>query len=90
MNQQLIFPELSTFDKEKDALRLDVLQAGLSIPCYIPVAALCRQNTLDEASEKTALLAFEQQRFYFEDLIEQAIGEEDFTSQGEIWLSQSF
>lgn len=87
MNQQLIFPEQSSFDKEKGAVRLDVLQAGLQIPCYIPLALLYQQSNQLDANEKTALILFEQERFYFEDLIEQAIDEENFTSQGEIWLS---
>lgn len=87
MNQQLIFPEQSSFDEEKGAVRLDVLQAGLQIPCYIPFTVLNRQNTQYELNQESALIIFEQERFYFEDLIEQAIEDEDFTAQGEIWLS---
>ncbi len=87
MNQQLIFPEYLSFNKEKGALRLDVLQAGIQIPCFIPLAVLQKQSPLDDACEKTALITFEQERFYFEDLIEQALDEENFNSQGEIWLS---
>ncbi len=87
MNQQIIFPAWGAGDEKRKALRLDVQQAGLLIPCYIPFSVLQEysKEVIDE--EQTANAVFQQQSLYFEDKLEAAIESEDFTSSGEIWIS---
>lgn len=78
MNQQLIFNNDFRYNSAREAVQFSCLQAGLRIDCFI-------RCPVGQTGENW-LAQVKQQVFIWEDLAEQAVADQAFTAEGELWL----
>jgi hypothetical protein len=78
MNQQLIFNNDFAFDDARQAVSFSCLVSGLKVDCFIPLSP-------DQTAE-LFLQSVKADAFNWEDSAEQAIADDAFNQQGEIWL----
>ncbi|MGF1726440.1 DUF1488 domain-containing protein [Photobacterium nomapromontoriensis] len=84
MNQDIIFADLQSWDRQRQAVNFPAQQAGALITCWVSVSWLeqqCDQALTDEA---TILSVFFQFRFDLEELAEALIEDEAFNQDGDI------
>ncbi|WP_394245517.1 DUF1488 family protein [Vibrio astriarenae] len=86
MNQSILFPDIQTWDEEKQCVLFPAQQGGALIECAISKARLEMLSQQTCATEKQALALFCQFRFDIEELVEEEIEEENFDSQGRVAL----
>lgn len=84
MNQSILFPELQTWQEDKQQIVFIAQQSGLSIDCIITVASLSQLKGENIVGEEQALHIFSEYRFDIEELAEQLIEDEDFNHDGQI------
>ena len=78
MNQNLIFNNDFALAPDKDAVAFSCLVAGLKVNCYIPLpATVTAEHFLQQVINDA---------FSWEDSAEQAIADDAFNVDGEIWL----
>lgn len=78
MNQQLIFNNDFCYDPEHQAIRFSCLHGGLKVNCFIPLPPMTDASLF--------LAQVNNEAFYWEDSAEQAILDDAFNLQGDIWL----
>ncbi|PKF49697.1 DUF1488 domain-containing protein [Enterovibrio nigricans] len=87
MNQNILFPDLHNVDDARQAVSFHAQQAGGLIPCFVQVSDLEKRTGSELDSKEAILNIFNEYRFDYEELAENAIEEEDFNGAGEIWVS---
>ncbi|KXF81191.1 DUF1488 family protein [Enterovibrio coralii] len=87
MNQNILFPDLQTVDDARNAVSFQAQQAGALIPCFVLVSDLEKRSGSKLDSKEAILNAFNEYRFDYEEFAEEAIEDEDFNGDGEIWVS---
>ncbi len=78
MNQQLIFNNDFYYDAGQQAVGFSCLVSGLKVGCFIPLPA--------DLMPESFLQQVKAEAFNWEDSAEQAIADDAFNEQGEIWL----
>ena len=86
MNQHILFPDHQDIDKDKHAVCFHAQQSGALIVCYVSIDDIRKRQHEALIEDGAILAAFDQHRFDFEDLAEEAIEDENFNEQGEIWV----
>lgn len=84
MNQSILFPDIQSWDEDKQAVLFSAQQAGALIQCLVSKAELEKISTQTVSNEQQALEVFSAYRFDLEELAEELIEEEAFNSQG--WI----
>ncbi|MDD1783985.1 DUF1488 domain-containing protein [Enterovibrio sp. ZSDZ35] len=87
MNQNILFPDLQSVDDTRQAVSFQAQQAGALISCFVLVSDLEKRAGSGLDSKEAILNAFNEYRFDYEELAEEAIEDEDFNEAGEIWVS---
>ncbi|MFD2179123.1 DUF1488 domain-containing protein [Veronia pacifica] len=87
MNQSILFPDLQSYVQDKHAVSFPAQLSGALIPCFVAVTWLEAKSGRDLTESDEILAAFQGLRFDLEDAAEQAIEDEMFNEQGEVWLS---
>ncbi|MFB9215481.1 DUF1488 family protein [Vibrio sinaloensis] len=84
MNQSILFPDIQSWDEDKQAVLFSAQQAGALIQCMVSISELERLSGQTITGEKQALEVFSQYRFDLEELAEELIEDEEFDSLG--WI----
>ena len=84
MNQSILFPDLQSWNEEKQVITFPAQQSGALIECYIPLAKLAQLAGGDIANGEEALQQFKILRFDIEELAEELIEDEMFNPNGQI------
>lgn len=84
MNQSILFPDIQSWDEDKQAVLFSAQQAGALIPCLVSKTELEKLSGQTVENEQQALEVFSQYRFDLEELAEELIEDEEFNSQG--WI----
>ncbi|MGO2510193.1 MAG: DUF1488 domain-containing protein [Vibrio hibernica] len=85
MNQNILFPDIQTWQSDRQAVVFPAQQAGQLIECVISIDKLAKMIGY-EVSPEQVLKVFDALRFDLEDLAEEAIEEESFNLAGEVEL----
>ncbi|EEX95150.1 hypothetical protein VIOR3934_06064 [Vibrio orientalis CIP 102891 = ATCC 33934] len=84
MNQSILFPDIQSWDEEKQAVLFSAQQSGALIQCLVDKQELEKLSGQVIGNAQQALEVFSQYRFDLEELAEELIEEEEFNSQGNI------
>ena len=84
MNQSILFPDIQSWDEDKQAVLFSAQQAGALIQCLVSITGLEKLSGQTVENEQQALEVFSQYRFDLEELAEELIEDEEFNSQG--WI----
>ncbi len=84
MNQSILFPDIQTWDEEKQAVSFPAQQSGALIECFIRKTELEKISGITIEEGQQALDTFSQYRFELEELAEELIEEEEFNDLGQI------
>lgn len=84
MNQSILFPDIQTWDEEKQAVSFPAQQSGVLIECFIRKTELEKISGIAIEEGQQALDTFSQYRFELEELAEELIEEEEFNDLGQI------
>ncbi|MCG9575935.1 DUF1488 domain-containing protein [Vibrio tubiashii] len=84
MNQSILFPDIQSWDEDKQAVLFSAQQAGALIQCLVSKTELEKLSGQTVENERQALEVFSQYRFDLEELAEELIEDEEFNSQG--WI----
>lgn len=84
MNQSILFPDMQTWDEDKQAVLFPAQQSGALIQCLVSISELKQLSGQDIENEQQALEVFSQYRLDLEELAEELIEEEEFNSEGNI------
>ena len=84
MNQSILFPDIQSWDEDKQAVLFSAQQAGALIQCLVSITGLEKLSGQTVGNEQQALEVFSQYRFDLEELAEELIEEEEFNSEGNI------
>lgn len=87
MNQSILFPDLQTWQEDKQYITFPAQQSGLMITCIINLDNLSELTGEAIKDKNQALLAFEEYRFDIEELAEQLIEDEAFNNDGQICIT---
>jgi len=87
MNQSILFPDIQSWQADRQQICFPAQQAGALIECVVSAEVLARLSATKVESEQQALSVFEQLRFDLEELAEELIEEESFNSLGQIEIS---
>ncbi len=86
MNQNILFSDLQNWDDDKQAVNFPAQQGGALITCWVSLKWL-QQHTLQPlVTESEILAAFSANRFDLEELAEEQIEDEEFDSEGCIFI----
>ncbi|MBD1573901.1 DUF1488 domain-containing protein [Vibrio sp. S17_S38] len=85
MNQNILFPDIQTWQPERQIVSFPAQQAGQLIECVISIDKLSKMIGYDVNSDQI-LKVFDALRFDLEDLAEEAIEQELFNLAGEVEL----
>lgn len=88
MNQSILFPDIQSWDEEKQAIVFPAQQSGALIQCLVNTAELEKLSGQQIEGEQQALTVFSQYRFDLEELAEELIEDEEFNSKGEIEITR--
>lgn len=88
MNQSILFPDIQSWDEEKQAIVFPAQQSGALIQCLVNTAELEKLSGQQVEGEQQALTVFSQYRFDLEELAEELIEDEEFNSKGEIEITR--
>ncbi|NOH81383.1 DUF1488 domain-containing protein [Vibrio sp. RE86] len=88
MNQSILFPDIQSWDEDKQAIVFPAQQSGALIQCLVNTAELEKLSGQQVEGEQQALTVFSQYRFDLEELAEELIEDEDFNSKGEIEITR--
>ncbi len=89
MNQSILFPDIQSWDQDKQAVLFSAQQAGALIQCLVTKAELEKLSGQTVDNEQQALEVFSQYRFDLEELAEELIEDEEFNPQGWIVISST-
>ena len=84
MNQSILFPDIQSWDEDKQAVLFSAQHAGALIQCLVSKTELEKLSGQTVENEQQALEVFFQYRFDLEELAEELIEDEEFNSQG--WI----
>lgn len=84
MNQSILFPDIQSWDEEKQVVLFSAQQSGALIQCLVDKQELEKLSGQVIGNAQQALEVFSQYRFDLEELAEELIEEEEFNSQGNI------
>lgn len=87
MNQSILFPDLQSWQEEKQRIVFVAQQSGLNIDCFITLSRLSQLKGEKLEGEEQALQIFTEYRFDIEELAEQQIEDEDFNLDGHIEIN---
>lgn len=87
MNQSILFPDIQSWQAERQQICFPAQQAGALIECVVNTQVLARLSGTQVEGELQALSAFNQLRFDLEEMAEELIEEESFNSLGQIEIS---
>ncbi|QYJ86102.1 DUF1488 domain-containing protein [Shewanella mesophila] len=82
MNQSVIFGDSCQWDTDRSSVHFVAQQQGMTIDCYINLAALLALSGLEEAQPQQVIALFEQFRFDIEDRAQELIDQEAVDEQG--------
>lgn len=88
MNQSILFPDIQSWDEEKQTIVFPAQQSGALIQCLVNTAELEKLSGQQVEGEQQALTVFSQYRFDLEELAEELIEDEEFNSKGEIEITR--
>ncbi|MGC9459827.1 DUF1488 domain-containing protein [Vibrio genomosp. F10] len=84
MNQSILFPDMQNWDENLERVSFPAQQAGALIECYISMEQLGKLSAQEVKSPQQALDVFNQYRFDIEEIVEEKIEQEEWTSSGSI------
>lgn len=87
MNQSILFPDVQTWDKEKQVVIFPAQSRGALIECVVSKHYLERLSGQALEDESAVLSAFTQLRFDVEEEAETLIEDEMFSSSGQIEIT---
>ncbi|PMJ91948.1 DUF1488 domain-containing protein [Vibrio sp. 10N.261.55.A7] len=86
MNQSILFPDLQSWNDEKQHVEFAAQQFGALIECRVSKSYLESLAAVEIRTTEQALDVFSQFRFDIEEQIEERIEEEEFNSLGQVEL----
>lgn len=87
MNQSILFPDIQTWNEEKQEIVFPVQVQGVNLECVLPITVLEEQAQKSLSNEVEILAAFDSLRFDIEDSIEELIENQQYDeSKGVIEL----
>lgn len=86
MNQSVLFPDLQSWDADKQQMVFPVQVEGRTLFCVIGLEKLAALAGVDSVDADSVLEVFAQCRFDIEDLAEQKLANEEFNSEGHVFL----
>lgn len=86
MNQSILFPDLQSWNADKQQVIFPVQVEGSTIFCTIGLASLAKLSGKSHLSVENVLNIFDQYRFDIEDIVEKKVKAEIFDEQGHINL----
>ncbi len=87
MNQSILFPDMQSWDEEKQVVIFPAQSQGALIECVVSKCYLERLHGSELKDEKAILSAFVQLRFDLEEEAETLIEDEMFSSSGQIAIT---
>ncbi|MCF1429291.1 MAG: DUF1488 domain-containing protein [Shewanella sp.] len=86
MNQNIIFPDLQSWDADKQLMVFPVQVEGRTLFCVIGLDKLSAMTGIDPVDADNVLDVFSQARFDIEDLAEKKLASEKFAPEGYVFL----
>jgi len=86
MNQSILFPDIQSWDEDKQAIVFPAQQSGALIECTVSLEVLKQMSGQTVENEIAAIDVFNSLRFEIEELAEELIEEEEFDSSGFIHI----
>ncbi|MCL1039775.1 DUF1488 domain-containing protein [Shewanella corallii] len=86
MNQSVLFPDLQSWDADKQQMVFPVQVEGRTLFCVIGLEKLSAITGVAQVDADNVLDVFSQARFDIEDLAEQKLESEEFTPDGHVFL----
>ncbi|WP_394252476.1 DUF1488 domain-containing protein [Vibrio profundi] len=86
MNQSILFPDIQSWDEDKQAIVFPAQQFGALIECLISIEQLQQMSGQTIDNDRRAIEVFNELRFEIEELAEELIEEEEFDSSGFIHI----
>lgn len=86
MNQSILFPDIQTWDDDKQAVVFPAQQSGALIECLVSVDQLKQMSGQTIDNDRRAIEVFNELRFEIEELAEELIEEEEYDSSGFIHI----
>ena len=87
MNQSILFPDIQSWDEEKQSVVFPAQQSGALIQCVVNTPELEKLSGQKIEDGQQALKVFSQYRFDLEELAEELIEDEEYNSNGEIEIT---
>ncbi|PSW11731.1 DUF1488 domain-containing protein [Photobacterium sanctipauli] len=87
MNQDILFPDIQSWDQKQQAVSFPAQQAGALITCWVSLDWLQQRASLQLENESDILATFSAHRFDLEELAEALIEDESFNDDGEIVIN---
>lgn len=84
MNQAILFPDIQSWDENRQAVQFAAQQSGALIQCFVEKTKLEQLTMSTIVNQEQALSAFAQCRFDLEEIAEEFIEEEAFDDEGHI------
>lgn len=89
MNQSILFPDQQEYCDTLKAVGFPAQQNGALIQCWTTLAWLEKFAGRDLSQEADMLTVFADARFDIEELAEEAIEDEQFDSNGHVWIDDA-
>ncbi|MGF1785940.1 DUF1488 domain-containing protein [Photobacterium swingsii] len=86
MNQDILFADIQSWDKKRQAINFPAQQAGALIECWVSISWLQQRTSDSLVNEADIVAAFIHLRFDLEELAEELIEDEDYEQDGSIFI----